>query len=86
MNDQEINQLTQQLAVLEKMAKKVMSKEAIQRYGNVKLAHPETAIKAITVIAQAAQMGQINQTLSDQDFKAILLEIQRGKRTFNFRR
>ena len=69
-------ELIQQIVLLENIAKKNMSKEAISRYGNLKIAHPETAIKAITIIAQASQLGQIKEPMSDDEFKKLLLDIQ----------
>jgi DNA-binding TFAR19-related protein (PDSD5 family) len=72
--------------MLEKIAKTKMSKEAIARYGNLKMAHPETAIKSIAIIAQAVQLGQITKTIEDEEFKSILFEIQRGKKNLNFRK
>jgi DNA-binding TFAR19-related protein (PDSD5 family) len=82
----EEQELVEQVAMLEKIAKTKMSKEAISRYGNVKLAHTETAIKAIAMIAQAIQMGQVQGIIGDMEFKEILREIQRGKKTYNFRK
>jgi len=78
-------ELMQQIILLEAIAKKNMSKEAIARYGNLKLAHPETAIKAIAMIAQASQLGQIQKPVSDEEFKALLLDIQQGKKSFNIK-
>ena len=88
MQEKEENndELIQQIAMLESMAKKNMTKEAIARYGNLKMAHPETAIKAIALIAQASQLNQIPGPLTDNDFRALLIEIQRGKTTYNFKR
>jgi len=88
MDDKEINEkeLMNQVLLLENIAKKYMNKDAISRYGNLKIAHPETAIKAIAVIAQAAQVGQIQEQLSDEEFKALLKEIQQGKKKFNLKK
>lgn len=79
-------QMQQQLSIIESVAKQFMSKEAISRYGAVKMAHPETAVKAIAFIAQAAQLGHIKEKLSDDDFKSILNEIKEGKTNFKFRK
>jgi len=80
------DELLQQITMLESMAKKNMTKEAIARYGNLKMAHPEIAIKAIALIAQASQLNQISQPLNDNDFRALLIEIQKGKTNYSFRR
>ena len=83
----DFNELMQQIALLESTAKKFMTKESIARYGNLKMAHPETAIKAIAMIAQAAQLGQLSMPITDMQFKELLLEIQhtQGKKQFNFK-
>lgn len=83
----DLNEMLQQIAVLETAAKKFMTKESIARYGNLKMAHPETAIKAIAMIAQAAQLGQLSMPITDTQFKELLLELQhsQGKKQFNFK-
>lgn len=84
--ENELQKITEQIILLEKIAKQYMSKEAIQRYGNLKIAHPETALKAIAIIAQAAQLGQIQGQIGDEEFKRLLLEIQKGKKNFTFKK
>ncbi len=79
-------QLKQQLAMIESVAKQKMSKEAISRYGAVKVAHPEIAVKAIAMIAQAVQLGQIRETIGDEEFKMLLKNLQEGKTKFNFKK
>ena len=64
MNEREKN-LFEQVALLESIAKKNMTKEAISRYGNLKIAHPELALRAIAAIAQAVQLGQITESITD---------------------
>ncbi len=78
--------LQQQVIMLENIAKQYLSKEAIERYGRMKLAHTATAIQAIAIIAQAAQMGQLNEMLSDNEFKELLKKIQEGKQEFKFKK
>lgn len=56
-----------------------MTKEAIERYGNLKSAHPEKAIHAITVIIQLIQSNQLTQKLSDEDFRSILIQLEQKK-------
>ncbi len=79
-------QLKQQLAMLESVAKQKMGKEAISRYGNLKMAHPETAVKAIALIAQAVSAGQVKEKITDEEFKMLLQAIQQGKKEFKFRK
>ena len=72
-------QLKEQIMMLESVAKQYMSKEAISRYGNLKIAHQETAVKAIAFIAQAVQLGQIREKITDEIFKEILKNIHQKK-------
>jgi|TARA_Y100000310_G_scaffold97577_1_gene95216 programmed cell death protein 5 len=83
---QEELKLQQQIEVLEEFVKKHLTKEAIQRYGNLKAAHKEKAIQVITLIAQALQSGQITDKISDEQFKQILKQLQPDKREFKIRR
>jgi len=72
-------ELQKQIEILENVAKQYMTKEAIERYGNLKSAHPEKAIQAITLIVQLIQSNQLTQKLSDEDFKNILLQLEQKK-------
>ena len=86
MKEQEQQEIQKQIIMLENIAKKHLSKEAIERYGRMKLAHTATAIQVIAIIAQAAQMGQISGVLSDNEFKELLRKIQEGKQEFKFKK
>lgn len=76
----------QQIEILEGVAKQFLTKEAVERYGRIKIAHPEVAIKTIAIIAQAAQLGQLTEKVSDIEFKELLSRIQEGKKEFTFRK
>jgi DNA-binding TFAR19-related protein (PDSD5 family) len=81
MNDQIDEQfqaeleLAKNLKIIENVAKSKMSKEAISRYGNLKIAHPDKAVKAISFIAQAVQAGQIQEMITDRQFKELLVRL-----------
>jgi DNA-binding TFAR19-related protein (PDSD5 family) len=77
-NVQEQIEIANNLKIIEDIAKSKMSKEAISRYGNIKVAHPELAIKAISLIAQATQAGQLDM-ISDFQFKELLKQLQEKK-------
>ena len=77
--------LAEQVLALEGVAKKFMTKEAISRYGNLKMAHTELAIKAIAIIAQASQTNQIQGKITDEQFKELLKEINQ-KKQFTFKK
>lgn len=80
--DQEQQEVLLQLMRSEKIAKQFMTPQAIQRYGNLKLTHPEIAIKAILIISKAAQSRQLNQKIDDQTFKNILSQIHAPRKDF----
>ena len=65
-------ELAKNLKIIENVAKSKLSKEAISRYGNLKIAHPEKAVKAISFIAEAVQSGQIQETITDKQFTELL--------------
>jgi DNA-binding TFAR19-related protein (PDSD5 family) len=76
---QERIQLQKQVEMLENVAKQNMTKEAIMRYGNVKTAYPEKAVKVAVIIAQMVQNGQINEKIDDFQLKNLLTQMQNDK-------
>jgi len=68
-------ELAKNLKIIENVAKSKMSKEAVSRYGNLKIAHPDKAVKAISFIAQAVQSGQIQEIITDRQFKELLVRL-----------
>jgi DNA-binding TFAR19-related protein (PDSD5 family) len=83
MNEEQL-ELANNLKMLEDLAKSKMSREAISRYGNIKVAHPELAVKAISLIAQAAQTGKVD-IITDFQFKELLKQLQE-KKTLKFKK
>lgn len=79
-------QLQQQIELLETVAKQFMTSDAISRYGNLKAAHPDKAIQAIAIIAQAVESGQLKGKLDDEGFKKLLLQLTPEKREFKLTR
>ncbi|MEK6834960.1 MAG: DNA-binding protein [Nanoarchaeota archaeon] len=84
MNNDENNQqeLQKQLQEIENIAKQYLSKEALQRYGNLRTAFPEKAIKVATLIVQLINNNQITEKLDDQKFKYLLSQLE-DKKKFN---
>ena len=74
--------IAQQINQLESLAKQYMTKEAIERYSNLKVAHQELAINVISLIAKAVKTNQLKQKITDQQFKDILVEINPNKERF----
>jgi len=82
---QEVNseeaQIQQQITQLELLVKKVLTKKALERYGNLKTAHPELAIQLLVLLSQAIQSGQIR-TVDDNALKNLLMRLQPKKHKF----
>ena len=75
--DQEEAEAAQQINALEEVVKAHLSKEALQRFGTLKLAHPETAMRLVVAIAQAIESGRIQGMLSDEHLLSALKQLSR---------
>ena len=86
MNEEQQEELESQQKIqqLETIARQVLTKEALQRYGNIKAAHPEKAAQLLLVIGQAVQSGQINK-IDDDQLKEILIKLTPEKKDFKIR-
>jgi len=83
---QEQQQLQAQIEQLETLVKQFLSKEALQRYGNLKAAHQEKAVQLLVILGQAIQQGQIKEKITDEKLKEILKQLQPEKKEFNIKR
>ena len=79
--DSEEEEIQQQIAQLELLIKKVLTKKALERYGNLKTAHPELAVQLLVLLGQAVQSGQIK-TVDDEALKNHLMRLQPKKHKF----
>jgi len=79
----------QQLEELEKLKKvvmrKILTKEAIERLGRVRMVKPELATQLELYLLQAYQAGQIKTTIDDARLKQILDAIVK-KRKFKIKK
>jgi len=82
---QEEEQMKQQIAQLEITVKKALTKEALQRYGNLKAGFPEKAIQLLVILAQALQSGQVTK-IDDDNLKEILKKISPEKKEIKIKR
>ena len=78
-------QAKQQLEQLEMIVKQKLTKEALQRYGNLKAAHPEKAVQVLIVLAQAIQQSQIEK-VDDDTLKQLLIKLTPQKKDFKIKR
>ncbi len=74
---QEESEAAQQLEALEEIVKARLSKEALQRYGTLKLAHPETAVQLLVAVAQAIESGRLTGMLNEEQLVAALRQLSR---------
>ncbi|PIN69118.1 hypothetical protein COV93_06735 [Candidatus Woesearchaeota archaeon CG11_big_fil_rev_8_21_14_0_20_43_8] len=72
-------QIQEQLAQLEAMVRPLLTPEALQRYGNIKIAHPELTVSVLVALGRFAQSGKIKR-VDDNMLKTILIELQKTKR------
>ncbi len=71
--------LKNQIEQLEALAKQFLDKEALSRFGNLKIAHPEKAMHLASVIIQMAKTGRLKEKLNDGQLKEILLMLKEEK-------
>jgi len=79
MNQDNKDDLQKQIQELENIAKQYLNKDALIRYGNLKTAFPEKAIKVATLIVQLINNGQIIEKLDDEKLKYLLSQLQDKK-------
>ncbi len=82
---QEELQLQQQVQQLEAVVKQFLTKEALQRYGNLKAAHTKKAIQLLVVLSQLIQQGKIKDKIDDNLLKEVLMEITPKKKNFKIK-
>jgi len=75
---QEQAQVQQQLQELENLVKPRLTKEALERFGNIKAAHPEKAIQLLVTLAQLIQTGKLD-SVDDRTLKEILSKLTQKK-------
>jgi len=78
-------EMQSQVGALEAMAKTKMTKDAVQRYGNIKAAHPEKSMQLLMFIAQVLQSGKIDR-IDDEQLKRMLAMMNSGKKEIKITR
>lgn len=84
-SQQEEMQMQQQIQQLESIVKQALSKEALERYGNLKAAYPDKAVQILVVLANAIQQGQIKE-IDDNTLKEILKKLSPKKKDIKIKR
>ncbi len=75
----------QKVNELESVVKQLFTKEALERYGNIKAADPDKALRIITVIGQLIQSGRVG-TITDEMLKSLLKQLAPKKRDIKINR
>ncbi len=78
--ESEGQQLKNQIAHLEHLIKKYLTRDALIRYGNIKTANPDKAVQVLSVLSQLIQYKKENEKITDDELKSILKRIQEQKR------
>jgi programmed cell death protein 5 len=72
--------LQQQLQMLESVVRQKLTKKALERYGNIKVAHPEKAVQLLAILGQAIQSQNIER-IDDDELKEILKRMGEKRET-----
>lgn len=83
MNTEEIKkqqELQQQIIQIEDTAKKFMTREAIERYSNIKIANASKALQIVILINELASSGNLKEKITDDQLKQILIQTEPKKR------
>ncbi len=80
------NEAQEQIDNIENFAKKFLTKEALERFGNLKQAHPEKALQFAYAISQGVKSGMIKGLVDDTLMKEVLIQMQPHKRDTIIRR
>lgn len=78
-------QLQSQINQLDALVKGKLSREALARYSNVRVAHPELWLQSLVVLAQLIQQGKVA-AVSDAQYKSILERMRPEKREIKINR
>ena len=82
---QEDVQFQQQIEQLESIVRQHLTKDALERYGNIKAAQPEKAVQVLAVLGQIIQSGKLDM-INDDLFKEILMKITPKKKDIKITR
>lgn len=78
---EEQKKFNSQVEILENAIKPRLSNEARSRFNNLKIAHPDIAIKSLAIIAQTEKTN-----ISDEDYKNLIVRLQPARTKINIKR
>ncbi len=71
--------LSKELKQLEALIKQRMTKEAISRYGNIKVSQPQLAMSLLGLLVQLFEKNP-DRTVNDDDLKRLLIMLNSSKK------
>ena len=83
---QEQSQIQHQIELMEDTVKRLLTKDALARYGNLRTAHQEKALHLLIILFQAIQKGQIKSKIGDSTLKKILEQLTPKKKDIEIKR
>lgn len=81
----EQQELEHQLQLLEQRIRKVLSKDALQRYGNIKAANPQFAVHILLALSQYIEKTGLR-SIDDKNFKLLLKQMVPNRKNINIKR
>ena len=77
-------QLRQQIEAAESLVKSKLTKKALERLGNIKVAHPEIYFQAVALLTNLIQTGKAGE-VNDVQLKEILKMMSPKKKEFKIK-
>jgi len=74
-----------QIGALENLVKARLTKDALERYTNLRIAHPDKAMQLLAILGQAIQQYKINE-INDAQLKDLLARITPKQKEFKITR
>ena len=75
-------ELQKRVLALEEKVRPFLSKDAIARYGNIRVSHPDIAIQLLVILSRAIDAGKLRGEITGEQLKALLQQIIPQKKEF----
>jgi len=75
MNGENLENMKKVEELKKMILKKVLSKEAVERLGRIRLVKPQLALQLEMYLVQLYQEGRLKKEISDKELKAILSKL-----------
>ena len=81
-------EMASRLQQLENAVKQILTKEALERYSNLKMAHKDKALNLLMILGNGIQSNQIQagRKITDEELKNLIMRITPKKREINIKR